>query len=659
MISRFRIRLALLAFLGLSALSSSFAQVPEWMNYQARVLYGTDPVSGVYKFIVEIYEDETGGSFLYQESHTGTVEVGLVTLPVGNGYDVSGGLSGLFDKESLYLDITMDGKQLDPRIRIGCAGFVMKADKVVQDGVRSNSFALGAILAEHFVTNAVVFSLNGLTDQISIAAGSDLALTTNIVTSTLTVRRTNFVQISSSALTEEFTVAANEAVMPGDIAYYMNGSIRKGWFGPTSHVDSVSDVTTRMDGDRLDEQRFIIAYNSGSDGYLRAGSISGRTVTWGTRIEFVNSLGFLDDFFVSAMSSNRVVVIYEDPADEKGKVRIGDLNGLSITNLGASFDYTPYSSWTSEVHEVCGIDHDRFVVVYRVNGDVFGYGRVGSVSGTNVTFGMDDVFSTQDPDHLSLTTLGPGYIRVAFNQQGPGREGAMTMGSLSGDSVTFAGEFNFTDGHVTDTAIAADSSRTHYVVAYTDSNHVGKLRVSYLTLGPEICFNTNSTYDISVAVLDEDTFVLGYSDSDYGYWTTLQECDIYDSGNLGYVRQHPPRRADSEALGFSGSDLSLWPMSSNVLGMAFYTDHSFDDAGVVRIVDCAHPVGIVAQSRSTGQRCDVIIGGQADVFTNLTAGCVYDDNGNGDLLPHNPGNVRRVGMGLSPQKLYMTPDWIW
>jgi hypothetical protein len=122
---------------------SAWADVPEVINYQGKLTdSGGNALDGTYSMTFYLYDAETGGSSLWNETQSVNVLAGIYNVKLGaiNPLDVS-----LFTNEhiySLYLEVVVGGETLSPRQRLTSTAFSMKAgDADTLEGLGSSEFA--------------------------------------------------------------------------------------------------------------------------------------------------------------------------------------------------------------------------------------------------------------------------------------------------------------------------------------------------------------------------------------------------------------------------------------------------------------------------------------------------------------------------------------
>jgi hypothetical protein len=140
--------------LGLVATVGSAAEPPGLLNYQGVLRDDADDaIDGTRDMVLRLYDTAgdafcNGGTLLLTDSHeaagTGAVEItnGLFDLHIGGGSitpGTEGTLAEVFrDHAAAYLEVTVQGEKLCPRIRVVSAGYSLNADHL--DGADSAYF---------------------------------------------------------------------------------------------------------------------------------------------------------------------------------------------------------------------------------------------------------------------------------------------------------------------------------------------------------------------------------------------------------------------------------------------------------------------------------------------------------------------------------------
>jgi hypothetical protein len=124
---------ALAAVLGVPA--ESAADVPQRVSFAARLTEVGAPMTGAHDFDFALWTQPTGGAMLWGESLAGVqVNGGFVDVELGT----IGSLAGVFSGAVLYLEVTVDGTPLSPRVTIDSAPYAINAGAL--DGVDADGW---------------------------------------------------------------------------------------------------------------------------------------------------------------------------------------------------------------------------------------------------------------------------------------------------------------------------------------------------------------------------------------------------------------------------------------------------------------------------------------------------------------------------------------
>src|SRR5690606_948012 len=115
-----------------------------------------------------------------------------------------------------------------------------------------------------------------------------------------------------------------------------------------------------------------------------------------------------------ALSSSQFVVTYQDTRNSSyGTAVAGTVSGTTIS-FGSEYifntDSTNYISSTA-------LSSSKFVVAYADGGNSsYGTARVGTISGTSISYGSERVFETYSISHISVTALDASTFVVAYDR---------------------------------------------------------------------------------------------------------------------------------------------------------------------------------------------------------------------------------------------------
>ena len=130
------------------------AQVPTLINYQGRLLDGTNLVNRTVGLTLRLYDEATGGNLLYADSNTVAVVDGLYATFLGDN-TVEGSLDDAAFSTNLHLEVVVDGQVLVPRERIAAATYALLAGNVPDGAITPSKLAPGSIGAEQIAPGSI------------------------------------------------------------------------------------------------------------------------------------------------------------------------------------------------------------------------------------------------------------------------------------------------------------------------------------------------------------------------------------------------------------------------------------------------------------------------------------------------------------------------
>ncbi len=181
----------LAALMAVFAASFAYAQIPQTMSYQGMVKDQTGQLlSGTHNLTFKIYDQPGSTTPLWEETHNNEQIVGgIFNVILGASRSTANPLTLAFDKP-YFLGVTIDGTtELAPRVALASSPYALNAYRVADSAVTTNSIRNGAVtagkIADGAVTSSkipngtVVRSINGLHDNVTLKAGTNIALNTN------------------------------------------------------------------------------------------------------------------------------------------------------------------------------------------------------------------------------------------------------------------------------------------------------------------------------------------------------------------------------------------------------------------------------------------------------------------------------------------------
>jgi hypothetical protein len=245
-----------------------------------------------------------------------------------------------------------------------------------------------------------------------------------------------------------------------------------------------------------------------SDGTVSAVASDGIPQSLGSTVTFENaSTDYISATFDS--NSNKVVVSYQDTANSSyGTSVVGTVSGNSIS-FGTPVVFASYTiSRTSSTFDSTA---NKVVIAFKY--DLLSYGRalVGTVSGTSISFGSiaaNFAFNMSQTPSVTFDSTN-GKVVVAYSDAGNSDYGTAKVGTVSGTSISFGGATVFNAGATYLLSATYDTNAQKVVIAYNDGDNngygtavVGTVSGTSISFGSETVFYSSGSINAVSATYD-------------------------------------------------------------------------------------------------------------------------------------------------------------
>ena len=238
-----------------------------------------------------------------------------------------------------------------------------------------------------------------------------------------------------------------------------------------------AEITAVASGTLPDGKAVIV----NADGTVSVVGEDSRDQAVGSNTTVVPSSPYTADFYRSAYDANaqKVVLVYRDENNQsRAKAVVGTVSGTSIS-FGTPVEFGPGSraDWPAVTYDA---NAQKIVVAYSPSANsYYGYARVGTVSGTTISFGTATVFHSSYTDYTSITYDATAQkVVIAFRDAGGNNYGRAIVGTVSGTSISFGSYINFATTNVQGITVVHDTAAQKNVVFYKNSS----LRAKVLTV---------------------------------------------------------------------------------------------------------------------------------------------------------------------------------
>jgi hypothetical protein len=274
-----------------------------------------------------------------------------------------------------------------------------------------------------------------------------------------------------------------------------------------------------------DTGKIVIAYrDQGNSSYGTAivGTVSGTSISFGTAVVFQSTNSFMISTTYDTTNDKVVIAYSKYDSWFKGFGVVGTVSGTSISfGTPVRFDTDNTAGYDIYYNSaVFDSSNGKVVISYRGN-NVYGQSVVGTVSGTSISFGTPVNFKTASVNYVtSAYDSTNNKVAIIYNTVAGSGEGI--VGTVSGTSISFGSSTSFMSGSSGAEFLATtfDSTNGKTVSIYRDSTNsnygtyvVGTVSGTSISFGTPTVFNTASSNDLGIAFdSSEGICVFGYRD---------------------------------------------------------------------------------------------------------------------------------------------------
>ena len=227
-------------------------------------------------------------------------------------------------------------------------------------------------------------------------------------------------------------------------------------------------------------------------------------------------------------------------------VLIGNPLPLLLSVLSLAFGSEDvFNSAESNYISVSLLDSTHFVVAYQdKGGDYYGCAKVGTIDGTDITFGSEYIFNSALSYYLSVASLDSTHFVVVFTDSGGDSYGYAMIGTVSNtDEIAYGSEYVYSGTNTCNYNAVAKIDSTHFVIAYkSDSDGkaiIGTVSsVDEIAYGSEYIFNNSASSHVSVSLLDSTHFVVAFTDAGNNVYGTAIVGTISSVDEIAYGSEY-------------------------------------------------------------------------------------------------------------------------
>ena len=424
--------------------------------------------------------------------------------------------------------------------------------------------------------------------------------------------------------------------------------------GSTSFVvDASTTINSISSVFNLSENKIVVSYsNSANSGYGTAsvGTVSGTTISFGTPIVF-NSSGTSNIKSVYDSASNKIITVYRG-GTAQGTGIVGTVSGTSISFGSATLFET---GSTTLIAATFDSNANKIVIAYRDQSNSnYSTAVVGTVSGTSISFGTPVIVLTTLFFGTSLTfDSNANKVVLAYRDDNNSKYGTAKVGTVSGTSISFGSSVVFNSGDTAETNSAFDYNTNKVVIAYRNSANsnygtavVGTVSGTSISFGSSVVFNAGSSIYLSTVYdPDKQKILIGYYEGNTAQGAITEGVVSGTSISFG----------STTLFGETALYVSLaYDTTSNITSATYANGTLVGVSGLYfpASTNSADFIGITAEAISdTATGAVNVYGGINEAQTGLTIGSDYYVQNDGSLST--TASAVKVGQAISATTINM------
>ena len=258
------------------------------------------------------------------------------------------------------------------------------------------------------------------------------------------------------------------------------------------------------------EAKFVVGYKDGQNNYLWGivGTVGAgnSTITFGTRVQVNGTSTWGTGDVVHIPGTSKVAFLFTDASSSnEGSCVIGEVSGTTIT-MGSKTTFRSGSACYN-VRGVWDPDANKLLVAYRDGGDTNrGSLSIGTVSGNSCTFSGNFNFSNNEIISSSADRLGICYdtknnqVVINYLPQTLGKA-MFAVGTISGSTATFSSMQNLTFDVSNPDRVSCVYDEKADAVVFLSAHNISSIRKVVAKAGRGVSVGSSVPYAVGAQVV--------------------------------------------------------------------------------------------------------------------------------------------------------------
>jgi hypothetical protein len=252
-----------------------------------------------------------------------------------------------------------------------------------------------------------------------------------------------------------------------------------------------------------------------ADGTVEAVAETSVTESIGSAVSInTGTFNYINSTFDTA--NDKVLIVYTG-ASNYGYCIVGTVSGASIS-FGTPVVYSSATTYYQDI--TFDTNAGKCVVFYSdYSAGEYGFAKVGTVSGTSISFGSASYFNSSGGTIYTSCTYDSSEQRVvvAFRDSIESNKGKIVSGVISGTSISFIGESTFNTGITAFIGVSYDPAQDKTLIFYQDNSNsryptcrVANLSGTSWSYGTETVVESRATEHHGIVSIGNSKHVIAY-----------------------------------------------------------------------------------------------------------------------------------------------------
>lgn len=381
------------------------------------------------------------------------------------------------------------------------------------------------------------------------------------------------------------------------------------------------NATTSYDvnSSKIDDTHILIVFKDGTSStsndlkaVIAEVDSANKTISYGTVATIVTDAFRYGTPLV--LSSTQAVIAYEeDAASDFGEALVLTLNTgtntIDAIGTPATFESGDVdATFSHNTINMVKLSSTTFAIAYADANDD-GLVKIGTVSGSSLSFGSSNTFNSGDITNISMSALSSSKIILTYEVDDNSDIGETVVGTISGTSVSFGTPVTFESSTtVSYTSVTAISS-TVAVVCYVQDLPSDYLWSKVLTVsGSSITVSTNAdsietsqdARDLNSDYLQGNEFIIAFNGG-FGDNSKVRIGEVNGTGSSAYVTY-------GTAITFYAGEADnsdVQAINDNTIVISYVQDDAFDEGmSIVGTLPSASSPPSVSASTTSNASCN-------------------------------------------------------